>query len=148
MIQDEKWTAPPTFTVLPICYNCTSMPAIIFTTGWQNLLHILLIRVSEVVQSPHSLRQHHWLSKHAPCPEREWPLHNGPHISQWVHFPTGAWRAPHLGCQWLLLLCGLEALKSGTLSHSLPCCFKAQGSETCYIWTAYRTTLHQWVASM
>lgn len=146
MIQDEKWTAPPTFTVLPICYNCTAMPAIIFTTGWQNLLHILLIWVSEVARSPRSLWQHHLPSKRVLRPEhlsdhRSLALH-----SKWDHFSTKVARAVQLGCRaaappWpgsaegqeltprsVMLLQGTR-WRHGTL-------------EPCYIWTTYRTAWH------
>lgn len=146
MIQDEKWTAPPTFTVLPICYNCTPMPAIIFTTGWQNLLHILLIQMSEVARSPHSLWQHHLPCKCVLCPEhlsdhRILTLH-----SKGNHFSIKAARSVELGCRVAAPPWPWSAEGQELTPHSA---MLLQGTrwrlvalELRSIWPTYRTTWH------
>lgn len=146
MIQDEKWTAPPTFTVLPICYNCTSMPAIIFTTGWQNLLHILLIQMSEVAQSPHSLWQRHLPRKHVLCPEHLSDHHILTLHSKRNNFSIQVARSAELGRRvaappWPWSAQGQElAPHSAMLLQGTR--WRHVALELCSIWTTYRITWH------
>lgn len=152
MIQDEKWTAPPTFTVLPICYNCTSMPAIIFTTGWQNLLHILLIQVSKVARSPRSLWQHYLLHKRVLRLE---------HLSdryilltlysKWDDLSTKVERSVQLGC-WAAAPPWPGSVEGQEFTPH--CLMLLEGTkwrhvalEPCYVWTTYNTTWHYRVIS-